>query len=85
MAFTLPENGASWAHTPDMKTRLVFQVTEIKPADEPSAKQIKDLSAALRMSASAGILMEYVQGLQNDYGVTTDTRLISNLMGDSGR
>lgn len=85
MAFTLLEKGASWAYTPDMKTRLVFQVTQIKPAKEPDAKQIKQLSTALRMSAGSGILVQYVKGLQNDYGVTTDTRLISNLMSESGQ
>ncbi|MEJ2226778.1 MAG: SurA N-terminal domain-containing protein [Alphaproteobacteria bacterium] len=83
LAFTLPEKGAAWSQTPDMKTRLVFQVTKIKPADEPSAKQVKDLSTALRMSMSAGVLMQYVLGLQNDYGVTTDTRLISSLINGS--
>jgi peptidyl-prolyl cis-trans isomerase D len=85
MAFTLLEKGASWAHTPDMKTRLVFQVMQIKPAKEPDAKQIKDIRAALRMSAGGGILTQYVQGLQNDFGVTTNTSLISNLMSGSGK
>ncbi len=85
MAFTLLEKGASWGYTPDMKTRLVFQVVQIKPAKEPDAKQIKTLSTALLMSASSGILMQYVQGLQSDYGVTTDTSLISNLMSEGGQ
>lgn len=80
MAFTLPEGGASWAQTADLKTRLVFQVAETKSASDPDPKQLEQLRAEMRMSVGLDMVTQYVNGLQASYGVTTNTKVISDLV-----
>jgi peptidyl-prolyl cis-trans isomerase D len=67
-AFTLAKGKAASAPTVDRKSRIVFKVTEITPAPEPSKAEHDKIANDLREQLIDEALGEYVVALQQDLG-----------------
>jgi peptidyl-prolyl cis-trans isomerase D len=68
-AFTLARGGAGSAATPDDKTRIVFVVTDIKPAEAPTKEQAEALKNELGQELQNDALQTYVSALRERQGV----------------
>ncbi len=68
-AFALPKGGAGHAETSDGKSRIVFQVKEIKPADPLSKEQADVLAKELRGDLENDFLIAYIDALKDNLGV----------------
>ena len=80
-AFTLPKGGAAMAETQDGKSRLVYVVTEIKPAEAPSKEESARLSQLLESQFQADARTTYINALRNRLGVTVDETAYKRILG----
>ncbi len=78
-AFALADKGFGSARTPDRKSRAIFQVVAIKPAPPLDEKQAVKLAAEIQSGMTNDALAQYVNGLQNAYGVSINTKAIPGL------
>jgi len=69
-AFALPKGGAGHAETADGKSRIVFQVKEITPAEPLSKEQSDVLAKELKGDLENDFLIAYIDGLKDNLGVT---------------
>ena len=72
LAFSLAKGGAATLTAADGKARVVFKVTDIKPAKPVDDAKRKDLAAGLAKQSSGAVTAEYIAGLQKTYGFSLD-------------
>jgi peptidyl-prolyl cis-trans isomerase D len=80
-AFGLPKGGAAFAATADGKSRVVVQVTEITQPPPPTPEQTETLKTALSQSLQQDLIAEYVNGLQNRYGLSVNEAALRQALG----
>jgi peptidyl-prolyl cis-trans isomerase D len=80
-AFALAPNAAGSVPTPDGKSRTLFRVVSIKPADAPTKEQADKLRSELVRSLQSDALSAYVGGLQTRYGVRVNDALVRQTLG----
>jgi peptidyl-prolyl cis-trans isomerase D len=80
-AFGIPKGGAAWAATADGKSRVLVQVTEITQPPPPTPEQTESLKAAIGRSMQQDLLAEYVNGLQNRYGLSVNEAALRQALG----
>ncbi len=68
-AFITPKGGAASAETRDGKSRVVFKVTEVTPAQPPTAEELDRLRTDLSRQMRGDVISEYVTALQDRIGV----------------
>ncbi len=81
VAFTLPLGGAGTAATTDDKTRVLFVVSEIKPADAPSKEQVEALRNELGQELQRDSLQTYVAALRDRQGVKIHENVYKRAVG----
>lgn len=69
LAFTLTENGAAAAQSPDRSSRTVFRVTKVTPAEPLTDKDRDALKTELGKALREDYLTTYVEALQTKLGV----------------
>jgi peptidyl-prolyl cis-trans isomerase D len=80
-AFALPKGGAGHAETSDGKSRIVFQVKEIKPAEPLSKEQSDVLAKELRGDLENDFLIAYIDALKNNLGVVVHEEELKRVTG----
>lgn len=80
-AFALPKGGAGTTTTADGKSRIVFRVTEIKAAPEPTKEQADALAGELRTELKDDVMSEYVGALKRSLGVSVNEEAFRRLTG----
>jgi peptidyl-prolyl cis-trans isomerase D len=80
-AFALPKGGAGHAETADGKSRIVFQVKEIKPADPLSKEQATVIAKEIKGDLENDFLIAYIDALKNDLGVVVHEEEIKRVTG----
>ncbi len=80
-AFTLAQGGAGSAATSDDKTRIVFVVTDIKPADAPTKEQAEALRNELGQELQNDALQTYVSALRDRQGVKVNETVYKRTVG----
>lgn len=84
-AFALEKGKAASAMTRDGKSRVVFKVTEIVPAPQPSASERERLASELKRELQNDVLAEYVAALQDRYGVSVNEAAYNRLVNPDGQ
>jgi peptidyl-prolyl cis-trans isomerase D len=72
-AFALPKGGAGFAETSDGKSRIVFQVKEIVPAEAATKEQEESLARTLRDDLRNDQIIAYIGALRDRLGVSVNT------------
>lgn len=67
--FGLPLGRAGSAETTDRKSRIVFRVAEVKPAEPPTKDQSEQLSQQIGQELQVDIIDAYVAAVQESLGV----------------
>lgn len=80
-AFTLPKGGAASGDTADGKSRLVYVVTDIKPADAPSKEEADRLKEAIRQQFQSDARNVLVSAFRNRTGVWVDEKAYQRIIG----
>jgi peptidyl-prolyl cis-trans isomerase D len=80
-AFTLAKDGAGSATTPDDKTRIVFVVTDIKPAEAPTKEQVEALKRELGQELQGDALQTYIAALRERQGVKVNEAVYKRTVG----
>ncbi len=80
-AFTLPLGGAGTAASTDDKTRVVFVVSEIKPAEAPTKEQADALRNELGQELQRDSLQIYVSALRDRQGVQIHENVYKRAVG----
>lgn len=81
LAFTLPKGGAATVEKADKKGRIVFVVTEIKPAAAPTKEEAERLGTALREQIQSDALANYVAALRDRFGFTINQAVYERAVG----
>lgn len=81
LAFTLPKGGAGSVESPDGKSRTVFVVTEVKPADAPSKEQSERLREELRWQYQSDAVTTFTAALRDKIGYSIDEAAYKRLIG----
>ncbi len=81
LIFTLAKNAVSSTPSADGKTRLVFQVIEIIPAEKLKPDAAKKISDALKKQLTYDILAGYFNGLRKQYPVEVNRSVFDRLTG----
>lgn len=68
-AFVTPQGGAASAETRDGKSRVIFKVTAITPAQPPTEQERQRLRSDLSQQLQGDITTGYLQALQDRLGV----------------
>jgi peptidyl-prolyl cis-trans isomerase D len=82
-AFSLQQDGAGSAQTPDRKGRAIFQVASVTPAPALDDKAVEELRKELARGMGNDVYAQYVNGLQTAYGVQVNAKAISNITGQT--
>lgn len=80
-AFALAQGSASTATSDDGKSRIIFKVTEIKPAGAPTPEQLTSLSEDIKRQFQNDTLDQYVLALKDRLGVTRNDAELKRLTG----
>lgn len=80
-AFALPKGGAGSAATADDKSRLVYVVAEITPAQPPTKEQSEALRAELGQELQRDALQTYVGALRQRQGVKINEAVYKRAVG----
>jgi peptidyl-prolyl cis-trans isomerase D len=80
-AFKLPKGGAASAPTADGKSRVLFRVSGITPAPDPTAEQLDALKGDVARQMQVDILSQYVWGLRMRYGGTQNEKVLLKALG----
>ncbi len=80
-AFALPPQAYGSAPGADQNTRMVFQVMEVRPPAPPSGEEAKKLQDQVSPLLADDLVMQYVKGLQNRYGVNVNRQALDRLTG----
>jgi peptidyl-prolyl cis-trans isomerase D len=81
LAFATPLGAAASAETRDGTSRLVFRVTEIKPAPTPSSEEIDRLRTDIRRQMQGDAIAAYVAALQERLGVRINEAVYQRTIG----
>jgi peptidyl-prolyl cis-trans isomerase D len=81
LAFSLAKGAASSAETRDGKSRVVFKVTDITPAPEPTQADRDRLDAELRRQFQTDVVSQYLQALQDSQGATVNQAALRRAIG----
>ena len=81
VAFTLAKGGAASAASADDKTRLVYVVTEIKPAEAPTKEQSDALKAELGQDLQRDAIQTYIAALRDRQGVKINEAVYKRAVG----
>lgn len=68
-AFVTPQGGAGSAETRDGASRIVFKVTEVTPAQPPTAEETERLRNDLSRQMQSDVIAGYLTALQDRIGV----------------
>lgn len=77
-AFILEDKGIGSATTDDGKSKVIFQVTEVKAAPAATESEAAVLRANLQRQIGADMITQYVSALQNTYSVQLNSGAISD-------
>ena len=80
-AFAMAQGGASSAETTDKKSRIVFRVAEIKPADPVTKEQSAQLTQQVGQDLQVDMIDAYVAALQEQVGVTINEGELRRMAG----
>jgi len=80
-AFVLPEGGVSSSLTSDRKSRVVFRVTDIIPAEKPDETEMETLEEELAQQLRADQFTGYLAAVQEDLGVTINEGMLARITG----
>jgi len=81
LAFALAKGAAATLTGTDGKSRLVFKVTDIKPAKPLEDAKRKDIAEKLGQQAVAAASAQYLAGLETAYGFSLDRAQFDQLTG----
>lgn len=79
-AFITPLNEYGDVTAADGEARTIFQVTKIEQPQRPDAQVSEGLNSRLEPEIANDMLLQYVQGLQNKYGVSIDNAAIETAL-----
>ncbi len=71
--FALPKGGAGYAETSDGKSRIMFKVKEIEPAEAATKEQQDKLARQLKNDMRNDALIAYIGALKDKLGVSINT------------
>ena len=80
-AFALPKGGATSSPTQDGKARTIVRVAEVIAAPPPTAEQSRRLKADLTREQQNDVLAQYVDGLEQRYGLSVNGEAIKQALG----
>jgi peptidyl-prolyl cis-trans isomerase D len=81
LAFSLPNGGAATVEKPEGKQRLVFVVTDVKPAAAPTKEEAEKLAEQLRQQLQSDVLASYVTALRDRLGLTVNQAVYERAVG----
>jgi peptidyl-prolyl cis-trans isomerase D len=82
-AFALAQGKAGSTDTADKLGRIVFKVTDIKPADAPTKEQLEKLSTDISRQIQIDAVDAYVAALQDKIGVTINESELRRMAGSA--
>ena len=80
-AFALPKGGATSSPTQDSKARTIIRVADVIAAPPPTAEQSRRLKADLTRELQSDVLGQYVDGLEQRYGLSVNGEAIKQALG----
>jgi peptidyl-prolyl cis-trans isomerase D len=80
-AFALPKGGATSSPTQDGKARTIIRVAEVTAAPPPTAEQSRRLKADVTRELQSDVLAQYVDGLEQRYGLSVNGEAIKQALG----
>ena len=80
-AFTLPAGRAGSAETADRKSRAVFRVAEVKPAEPMTKEQSERLTAELSRQVQIDAVDAYINAVQSQLGVKINETELRRIAG----
>jgi peptidyl-prolyl cis-trans isomerase D len=84
-AFALPKGGVSSSPTQDGKARTIIRVADVIAATSPTAEQSQRLKADLTRELQSDLLAQYVEGLQQRYGLSVNNEAIKQALGSDSQ